>query len=60
MFDSSSSRSTPYWATSSGVTVMTGPLAPTASGWSRKMTTAVVILVSEAMGTDGSGPDWWA
>ena len=57
MFDSSLARSYWYWPTSPAVTVIIGPSAPGASGWSRRMTTALAILVSEAMGTDGSGPD---
>src|SRR6204780_1797294 len=60
MFDSSLARSYWYWPTSPAVTVIIGPSAPGASGWSRRMTTALAILVSEAMGTDASGPDCWA
>ena len=49
-----------YSATSSAVMVMDGPLAPAGTGWSRSTTRALVILVREAMGTGGSGPDCWA
>ena len=49
-----------YSATSAAVMVMDGPLAPAGIGWSRSTTRALVILVSEAMGTDDSGPDWAA
>src|SRR5665213_665751 len=58
MLDSSRCSSASYSATSSAVTVMTGPSPPAAMGWSFSTTTAVVILVSEAMGTGISGPDW--
>jgi hypothetical protein len=57
MLVSSLSRSTSNWAASSAVTVMPGPLLPTGTGWSRSTTTAVVILVSDAMGTGASGAD---
>ena len=57
MLVSSSDRSFPNWAASSGVMVMVGPLLPGGTGWSRSTTSAVVILVSEAIGTGASGPD---
>jgi hypothetical protein len=49
-----------YSVTSSAVTVMEGPAAPAGTGWSRRITKALVSLVKEAIGTDGSGPDCWA
>src|SRR3974390_415142 len=55
--DSSLWSSLSYSATSALVTVIEGPAAPAGSGWSRSTTRAVVILLSEATGTDGSGPD---
>ncbi len=58
MLDSSRCSSASYSATSPVVTVMSGPSAPAAIGWSLSTTTAVVILVSEATGTGISGPDW--
>ena len=36
---------------------MAGPAAPAGIGWSRRITRALVIFVSEAMGTGASGPD---
>ena len=60
MLVSSLARSMPNWAASSGVMVTVGPLLPRATGWSRSTTNTVVILVSEAMGTGTSGPDWSA
>ncbi len=55
--DSSLWISLSYSATSAAVTVMDGPLAPGGTGWSFSTTRALVILVSEAMGTADSGPD---
>ena len=60
MLDSSLASSYRYSATSGATTVTVGPLAPGATGWSRRMTSAVVILVREATGTEASGPDWAA
>ena len=55
--DSSLWASLAYSATSAGPMVTVGPGAPAATGWSRSTTTAVVILVSDATGTETSGPD---
>jgi hypothetical protein len=60
MLVSSFCRSTSNWLASSAEMVMEGPLASTASGWSRRTTTAVAILASEAMGTGPSSADWSA
>ena len=57
MFVSSLARSTPNWAASSSSTGTSGPLDPGGTGWSRRTTTAVAILVSDATGTGDSGPD---
>src|ERR1039457_1673372 len=53
LWTSSSSR-----VTSFGVIVIVGPGAPTESGWSVKTTCAVINLVTLAMGSATSGPDW--
>ena len=56
--DSSMCSSRSYSATSAADTVMTGPCSSGPRGWSRRITTADVILVRDATGTDDSGPDW--
>src|SRR5665213_4342921 len=58
MLDSSRCSSAWYSAASSDVNVMVAPCAPAGTGWSRRITTAVVSLVREAIGTGPSRPDW--